>query len=268
MKATLRTVFAALAAAVITLGVAGGAANAKMPIQDVRCRNALEGSLRLLTKQVLISMENCHRLCMICVLDQNTDCSDIDQLPAIAVTKIKRAETNVVTQVHKHCVPPVSSPAELGFATCDYPCQSIAINNYTDVAQCKICLAEYDAQAAVEGTYGMHPPVQYGRTAALMCQVQIGRALKEFTMVKSRQHQLCQYKEDLGRIPSTDCMTADLSGRIAIARNHLRWRITRCYADALTKLTSCGATIAEEQLCVENWAEGVADCLFCDVYGH
>jgi hypothetical protein len=238
-----------------------------LPAQDAKCRNALGVASRKLIQTAVIEMESCEKLRMLGKLPATTDCSSLLQLPAASWNKIVKAQNNVDTQAQRKCIPPVPAPADLGYPTqCPGTCPAITISTYTDVADCLICRAEYDARLSIYKTYGQFPPVQGANTVALKCQGYIGTALKNYAIAKSTQQQSCQYKEDQGKIPSTECRTEDMNGKIEKALVSLQKQIAKCTPTALASLTSCATTIADEQACVAQYADGLADALFFDVY--
>ncbi len=258
---------------VLTLGSiqAARAVTGPLPLHDAVCRYKLSVSIRTFTKKVLKKMKACQQDRMLMKIPTATDCTDYAQLSALYPRTFPKAEQKVADAAYKGCIkptdPPVSPPSGLNLGSCAWPCETMTITTYTDVASCQVCQAKFTVQMGVQGIYGSSPPIQGTReTEASKCQAKIADAYTRYFTAKYKAQATCQYKEDKGTIPSTDCMNADLTGSVAKAEVSLSEKISECDPTALATLTSCGTTIADEQSCVLAFATGLSNTEYVNVY--
>ena len=241
---TFRTVVIALIAALFALGGVRVAAAQEMPSADMRCRQALALGARRLGATVLTEMQKCQQTRMLGELHNSTydaaqrsrrplrvDCYDLAALPGSSLRKIDKAEATLSSLAQMMCVPPVSSPAALGYTLCPAPCDSVVITDYDGVATCLACRVKADCVA-------MNPDV-------LTCQGAVGAAFRLYMSTRAKEQQRCQARKDMGMLPTTDCMTADPKGRIA------------------RKLTKVQEAI---KACVKACGDEMSDGMFFDVY--
>jgi hypothetical protein len=248
------------------------AANAQaLSSADARCRNFIESKVRVLAGTVLLETMRCHDKRLRGLINAGIDCSDPSDpgFPAASTTLINSAASRLSASIEPQCAAPASSPAGNGYATCPSPCNASvpAITSYSDVAACMVCLAKSRVHDAVATVFGASPPVQGSATAAWRCQyVDVGLPMMVYAKVRMQQQQSCQYREDLGRIAATDCVTADLYGVVATATQRLNSLIARCTEADLAALTTCSSTIPGEQTCVKAATDALVDALAMDVY--
>jgi hypothetical protein len=240
---------------------------------DAKCRKALGVGTRAVALSVFKGMRSCHkaRLLGASAYPGTLDCNDIAELPLAAQNRIAAKQAKLTTAATRKCdMAGASSPMALGYNVCLAPCESIAITAaYTSVAACLACQATNEAKQAVTTAFGIfpNPPVQGSKTDELKCQVAVGAGLGTYVASRTKFQQTCQFKEDIGRIPPTDCRIDDASHKVQKARDRANARIAASCDDAtLGHLTSCAATQAAELTCIDNASETSADDIFVFVY--
>lgn len=242
---------------------------------EALCRKSLGLGLLRLTSTAMKEMIRCHEKLMKGSDDipPATDCNDIAQLPQRSLDKIARAEGKLATLAQKKCTDIGVTIAGINFTACTAPCDAVPVTAFTgsdSVAACLICRAEDEAERAVEEIFGDDPPVIPNNDAARTCMKNVSRGLLRYKLTRIKEQQKCQNKKDRGKsptTPSTDCLTADLAGRISTTQTKVSEKIAaKCTPSNLAALTSCGATIVDEQACVMDTGTMCADALYLALY--
>lgn len=241
--------------------------DAQIAREQAKCRQMLGLGTRKLADTLIREQQKCHVARMVGTLPSSTDCSDASQLPQASLDKIAKAETKLTSLAQGRCAAPVPAPAALGYTVCAAPC-TVPITDYTSVAACLACRAKVGAADANAAAYGTlpDPPVQNQTNAITDCHRYVGKALQKYEITRVKEQQKCQLKEDLGKITSTDCQTADLKGTIAKAQAKANIMIEKCSPSALFLMTSCGITVPTAQACIAAAGLAAADELYIDVY--
>jgi hypothetical protein len=246
-----------------------GAGLAAAVSKDVTCRRFIANSARKLAYKVVKAQNDCHDKRLRGLIDPSVNCNDFNDPSFPAPSSVGSAAARFASGIARSCGSGVSAPATNGYTTCPSPCNAAtpAIASYADVAACLTCLAKEVSGAAIETAYGTDPPVQGGRTAAWKCQNEyLGKAMRSYAYARMKYQISCQYDEDRGKVASVDCADADLKGRIAKALATMLAKVTKCTDADLAALTSCAATVPQEQTCLRSAAETMTDTLFDQMY--
>jgi hypothetical protein len=235
----------------------------------VRCRKYLAAGSHALALSTLNQEIGCHKQRMLGKLASDVDCTDVDDpaFPASKRNRIQSKASRLVSRVGSYCGS--LSPAALGVAGCASPCdaQVPSLSTLEDVAQCLACLAQHHATLAVGAAYGVMPPVTLVRNSIWKCQnTYVGTAMTAYVRTRTGRQRVCQYREDRGDIPATDCKTADLNGAVATAAGRLQAQVARCMELDVAALSSCSISLAGEQSCVQMTSESMTDTLFDLIY--
>ncbi len=243
---------------------------------EAACRRALATNVLKLTSTILKESTKCHRARMSGdpAVPATVDCNDVAALPERSLAKITKAEAKLATFAEARCSVFGYAPADLGYVTCSAPCDTIDLLDFSgpqSVSACLVCQAR--AQFAIAGatTFGTFPdpPILDAASVARGCQGAIGKQLVRVQVTRMQQQQKCQTSKDKGKPPATgatDCLTADLKGKIARVENQVLGALGVCSSESLMTPTSCAETLNEERDCVVAAAGDASDALFVEIY--
>lgn len=264
-----------LLALFLALTTAPRSAEAVTPA-EAACRRALASNVLKLTSTILKESTKCHRARMAgdTAVPATVDCNDAAALPERSLARIAKAEAKLATFADARCAAFGYAPADLGYATCTAPCDTIDILDFSgphSVSACLACQTRAHIATAGAAIYGAFPdpPLLDAASLALGCQGEIGRQLVRVQLTRMQQQQKCQTAKDKGKPPTTaatDCLTADLRGKVAKADALVLGALGVCSSESLLTLTSCAETASEERDCVVAAAADAADALFLQVY--
>ena len=258
----------ALNLAAFLSSLAGSSGFAALGGPDTACRDFIATKVRTLEDVVLKQQIACNQKRALGTIAASVDCNDATSPSFPGASSIATAAGKLTGGIGSKCAA-ASTPAANGYAACATPCDATvpSITSYGDVAACLVCLAKADATTAMRTIYGTNPPVQGAKDDAWKCQnLDVGKASRTCVKARLRQQRNCQHAEDKGKIGSTDCSTADLTGGIAKAGGKLTTAIAHCTDADLGSLTSCAATLSAEQTCVPDAAKVLGDALFAAIY--
>jgi hypothetical protein len=241
---------------------------------EAACRRALATGVLKLAATIAKEGTRCHRARMLGDVPATVDCNDVAALPERSLAKIVKAETKLAIIAEVRCAAFGHAPIDLGYEICTAPCGGTDILDFVGPESVSACLAcQARAQFAVAGatTYGTFPdpPILGGTSAALDCQSAVARQLVRLQRTRMQQQHKCQTAKDRGKAPTTpatDCLTADLKGKIAKVESQVLGALAVCSPESLMMLTSCAETQSEERDCLVTAAADAADALFLQVY--
>lgn len=264
-----------LLALILALATAPPTAEA-LTTGEAACRRALATNVLKVASAVLKEATKCHRARMAGdpAVPATVDCNVVAELPARSLAKIAKAEAKLAAFADARCSMLGYAPADLGYVTCAAPCDTIDVLDFSgpqSVAACLVCQVRARFAIAGAATYGTFPDpgLLDPASIALRCQGAIGKQLLRVQQTRMQQQLKCQTAKDRDKPPTTaatDCLTADLKGKIAKAEAQVLGALALCSSESLMTLTSCAATPNEERDCVVAAATDAADALFVEVY--
>jgi len=169
------------------------------------------------------------------------------------------------------CHPDAAPLANLGYgANCPAPCGAIALNEFSDLGECALCLADDCMDSALTTAFGTTPlPATH---AARKCVERTGRHLENYYNARSFMQQKCQMKKDRGYagwVAVPDC------GDLASPAHPYSFRMTayrakkslvlerRCSdVDVAAETDTCGVDAASLVACTNAIAEQCTDQIF------
>lgn len=242
-------------------------------LQDVRCRDRFAKAARTLQLKILRAQAACHEKRMRAVpgYPSTLNCNDLSQLPTGALNSLLKALNALESAAIKKCDQGgASSPSALGYVACTAPCEPVAItSSFVSVATCVACQIQSQAFELTRQTYGNFPdpPLVFHNKELLACQRALGKNLRDLLGKRLQQQLACQVKVDSGKIPPTDCRTADLTGAIAKKQAALAALVQKkCTDTMLASLTSCATTVSGAVSCTAGLGSGGADKVFDLIY--
>lgn len=249
-------------------GMAFAAAAQTVPNRNsALCRQDLHKLGASLTRDILAQLGRCHVQRTAGKIAAAIDCNDIAHVPS--PERIARSVAKLTARARQACalrgdVPP---PSGLGYDDCPVPCDSVAIaEDYEGgVAACLDCVAQERAEELLGAAVGL--PTLPLETAVARCHTQMVAAVSKYASLRLGMQRRCQGLVDLGRLDaSTDCITYDPTGRLALGRSRVGASIARCTDAALAELDACAMTWPAVADCLADRSEVAADALFAAVY--
>lgn len=246
---------------------------AAVTAQDIRCRDSLAKAARRLQVKILQAQAACHEKRMRATpgYPSTLNCNDLSQLPTAALNSLLKAQLALESAAIKKCDQGGASfPGALGYVACTPPCEQVAItSSFVSVATCLACQIQSQAFDMTRQVYGNfpNPPLVFNNDALLGCQRSVGKNLRDLLAKRLQQQLACQVKVDSGKIPPTNCRTADLTGAIAKKQAALAALVQKkCTDSLLAALTSCAATVSGAISCSANLGSAGSDLIFDLVY--
>jgi hypothetical protein len=232
---------------------------------DELCLSHLFAGASKLGRDTVKQLGKCHSQRLNGQLPAATDCNQESSAPWADLRQ--RNAISLHIRARKRCdVPPASSPASLGFTACPAPCDAEvpAIATYADVAGCLVCQTYRIAENLSTAVFGT-PTLPAGTEEP--CWARLTRAVRHYIGVVLRAQRTCQTAKDKGKLPpATDCRTYDPHGRVAVAVELIASGVAYCTDSDLAALDSCGETVTEEQMCLEDEINAATSALFDAVY--
>jgi hypothetical protein len=242
-------------------------APAKPPqeVIDELCRSHLFAGAVKLGRDTIKQLGKCHSQRLNGQLPASTDCNQESSAPWAELRQ--RDAVSLHIRARKRCdVPPASSPAALGFASCPAPCnvQVPAITTYADVADCLECQTYRIAENLSTAVFGT-PTLPAGDEEP--CWARLTRVVRHYIGVVFKAQRACQLSQDKGDLPpSVDCRTYDPHGRVAVAVDLIASGVAYCSEADLVALDSCAETVNGEITCLEDAINAATSALFDAVY--
>ncbi len=240
---------------------------------DVRCRDALGKAVRRLEMKILAAQAACHQKRMQGKpgYPPTLNCNDLSQLPLSSLNAIMKAQLALERAAIQRCdTAGASLPSALGYLACVAPCESVVLtSSYVSLSTCLSCLIQSQAFSITKFLHGdfPNPPLLIGNTTVLACQRAVAKAARDLFAKRLQQQLACQYKVNLGKIPPTNCRTADLTGAIARKQAALDALLRRkCNDGLLALLTSCSTNQNGVVTCSLGSGETLADFFFDQIY--
>lgn len=240
---------------------------------DVKCRDALGKAARRLQMKILAAQAACHekRMAGKPGYPSTLNCNDLSQLPVASLNSLMKAQLALERAAIQRCdTAGASLPSALGYVACVAPCDSVVLtSSYVSLTTCLSCLIQSQAFSITKSLYGdfPDPPLLVGNTGAQACQRVLAKATRDLFAKRLQQQLLCQYKVNLGKIPPTNCRTADLTGAIAKKAAALDTLIRKkCSDGLLALLTSCSTNQNGAVTCSLGNGQTLSDFLFEQIY--
>lgn len=233
--------------------------SAQMSRAEVRCRKTLGRSAKQVVAALTAEQRRCHVLRMLGRIPNSVDCNVTSELPGAA--RVARTIASMVRNVERGCSG-VPAPANLGYVSCPFPCESESMADFAGVAGCVACIAE--SRALTLSTEFSGTPPAPASSEEIDCYQHLGKA-RSYLAARMGGQQRCQRTEDTapgGRY----CLTADELGRIQGAADFAASAVAKCDPIALAALDTCADTIPNVQTCLQAAADTLADDLFALVY--
>jgi len=157
----------------------------------------------------------------------------------------------------KRCAGASLTPASVGLGSyCPVPCASILLFDFSDVADCAVCMSETVANAALEAAYGVTPPATPDTVPAgpgRTCQAYLASASSRLSSAWASTLMRCEGANSSGKNdPVLDCST-DPSGKITKAQISALARVDSC--TSFSGIEGCAATAvdnASAYQCIED----------------
>ncbi len=252
---------------VLLCAIAAPAAGA-LTTSQAKCRLNLAKGARKVALRALTQINACHKLRMRGSIAASVNCSDTDDpgFPAANRAKIDTLAAALVPSASNACAS--ESVAVLGYASCASPCdvEVPTLASFADVSRCLSCLAQARASALSLTSHGATPPTSAYGTNAWTCQKRVEKASRRYLKSRMGWQRSCQYSEDKGKIGATNCVSADLNGKIATALLSCNATIAKCTDTDLAGLTTCGANVGAEQSCIDAAVQTATDDLFAAIF--
>ncbi len=264
------------AALAVIVGALAHAAPAQTE-RDAVCRFKVGQATRNYTFMTVERALLCHKERLKQNLPAGIDCADPTTWAANGFSRGVFLHNKDRRRVPEHidtCREDAPSLAALGYTSCPAPCGALPVNNFDELSDCMLCLADACILPAIADVFGT-PPLS-GTYAAGKCIERAGRHLEHYVNARALVQHVCQVKKERG-YPNwggvADCSDPDSPThpffRYLNSYRERKDRIVerRCAAVNLgSELNSCGTTPTDLVNCINARADQCADTLFSAVF--
>jgi hypothetical protein len=214
------------------------------------CRDAIAKAVNSYTNGITAALTACHDEVAAGDLPSNTDCNSTSGTAAIQAAAASLAP--VVDAATAGCAT-FRTPVQMGYGSCETPCESVTVAGWTDVADCLRCRAEKAATATMESIFGPTPGMlllsasgtgvkRSVSTDAQDCQSAVTKAITNVVSVHADETAKCQKKIDAGAaLPAGVPSCADTaSKKLVQAEGDVDSSVSdACGTTELTELSLC-----------------------------
>lgn len=245
--------------------------------RDAVCRFKVGQATRNYTFMTVERALLCHKERLKGNLPAGIDCADPDTWGVNGFSRGVFLHNKDRRRVPEHidtCREDAPTLAALGYSSCPAPCGALPVNNFNELSDCMLCLADACILPAIGDVFGT-PPLG-GTYAAGKCIERVGRHVEQYYNARSLVQHVCQVKKERGYanwagIP--DCSNPDspthpfhryLTGYL---ERKNRIVVKRCASvDLGSELNSCGSTTTDLVNCINARATQCADTLYDAIF--
>lgn len=196
----------ALAVLLLSAGAGSAAAQTHYQTAQALCRISIGSSTRDLAAEAALRIGACHRLRLKGDLAASVDCNAPSTWQAGGYPDGAAAMARDLARFEAQaaeCAPGISTPDEVGFATCPAPCDALPMTTFAEVGACIQCLNTATALPALTTIHGT-PPTPATREPRKCLEVIARGAVRYINQRMKHQHD-CQFLQDSGGLMGVDC---------------------------------------------------------------
>jgi hypothetical protein len=250
-KRTHRTSMLAVAVVTALFGftLVPTAGDAAFTPDQQACRNKISKAGSKLANKASSAMSKCHHLRDIGKIGAGTNCNNIAQ--ADPKGAVAAAADKLVTAANSNCTG--LTPSDLAYTGCPSPCDGTvpAINDFQNVADCIVCVAEDHAVFASFNAQG-NPGAPMASSVDQKCHNSLGQGVTKVMKTVVKERTKCQKAaEAAGAMDTSSCISADPKNKINKADTKARSTVQKQCANAdLFAMDACSTNLTTLKECV------------------